>query len=879
MKASRNNAIFFPSEKSRSADDGNAGNSSVAARNLSKSDLGGVIFGCKHNTINECLSNQLFGLPGPHFSYIRKIEPGLPLFLFNYSDRKLHGIFEAAGYGQMNIDPYAWTEEGNSRTAFPAQVRIFTTKYCKPLKEALFRPIISDNYYTSNHFYFELDHSQTRTLLSLFTPNSSPVSSKDAANLAQIVQELKERVTSLEKTQAESEEEVEKLRKVAKECCFATQFLKKHAMELEATLLESASPPEQLKNSADVDEVSTTPGVPTKDSEENPEIAYSSSNDTTEMIAPVLDTTEAELKEEVEGLRKEAKECCLTTECMKTHATEIEVVQLESALPSKQLKDSADVEEVPSMPEVPAKDSEEIPEIAYSPSNDTAPILSIAELVEIIEELKERVTLLEKQQRKFNVLNNLPAWTGFQAASQKEVEELRKVARECCQAAQYMEHAKRVDNNLFNRDSSSSLTETSTKETTTGMSVLLDSSVYIIGGFDGDSWLSSLDSYSLSLDLMTPLCPMTSARSYASATSLDGSLYVFGGGDGSLWYDTVECYDIERDEWRECPPLVQGKGSLAGATLNGKIFAIGGGNGCDVFADLEMMDPLLGRWIKHHSMLQKRMALGAAELGGALYSVGGFNGDNYLRTCERFDPREGIWTKIASMKTSRGCHSMAVLDDKLYAVGGYDGDGLSSGVEVYDPRAESWYIGGDLNMARGFAAAVVFDGSLYTFGGLTADNVVLDEVCAVSTSISIPWPPPPALSLSLSIFISTVIAVFISIISSVAVYLYRDLCCHDCFYLYHYVYRHLYCYDCFYLYHYVYRHLYCYDCFYLYHYVYRHLYCYDCFYLYHYVYRHLYCYDCFYLYHYVYRHLYCYDCFYLYHYVYRHLYCYDCFYL
>ncbi|KAJ0979278.1 hypothetical protein J5N97_014752 [Dioscorea zingiberensis] len=36
-------------------------NSSVTARNLPKNDLGGVIFGCKHDTMMECLSKQLFG--------------------------------------------------------------------------------------------------------------------------------------------------------------------------------------------------------------------------------------------------------------------------------------------------------------------------------------------------------------------------------------------------------------------------------------------------------------------------------------------------------------------------------------------------------------------------------------------------------------------------------------------------------------------------------------------------------------------------------------------------------------------------------------------------------------------------------------------------
>ncbi|GJS12862.1 B2 protein [Tanacetum coccineum] len=89
-------------------------NFSVSARNMRKSDLGAVIFGCTHNIINECLSKQLFGLPGPHFQYLKNIREGLALFLFNYHDRKLHGIFEAAGPGQMNIDRYAWVQEGDN---------------------------------------------------------------------------------------------------------------------------------------------------------------------------------------------------------------------------------------------------------------------------------------------------------------------------------------------------------------------------------------------------------------------------------------------------------------------------------------------------------------------------------------------------------------------------------------------------------------------------------------------------------------------------------------------------------------------------------------------------------------------------------------------
>ncbi|KAL3830230.1 hypothetical protein ACJIZ3_019032 [Penstemon smallii] len=136
------------------------------ARNLKKNQLGGVIFGCTNDTLKECHSNQLFGLPGQHFSYVKNIEPGLPLFLFNYSERKLHGIYEAVSSGKMNIDSYAWTAGGLDRTRYPAQVQIRSRLQCQALTEIQFKPIIVDNYYSQSHFWFELDHAQASKLIS-----------------------------------------------------------------------------------------------------------------------------------------------------------------------------------------------------------------------------------------------------------------------------------------------------------------------------------------------------------------------------------------------------------------------------------------------------------------------------------------------------------------------------------------------------------------------------------------------------------------------------------------------------------------------------------------------------------------------------------------
>jgi hypothetical protein len=63
-----------------------------------------------------------------------------------------------------------------------------------------------------------------------------------------------------------------------------------------------------------------------------------------------------------------------------------------------------------------------------------------------------------------------------------------------------------------------------------------DNVIYLVGGNSGNSFLSDFDSLSPSLDLLTPLRPMSSGKSYMAVTAFDGSIYVAGGYDGS-WFD------------------------------------------------------------------------------------------------------------------------------------------------------------------------------------------------------------------------------------------------------------------------------------------------------------------------------------------------------
>lgn len=143
---------------------------------LPPESLGAVIFFCSKDTYNECIKNLIFGLPLESIDFVENIQPGMALFLFNISGRMLHGVFEATTKGRLDINSTSWaTTATGGKTLYPAQVHVKKRQHCEPLPEHEFKKVIATNYYTDKHFALELDHEQTRGLISMFArePNIS----------------------------------------------------------------------------------------------------------------------------------------------------------------------------------------------------------------------------------------------------------------------------------------------------------------------------------------------------------------------------------------------------------------------------------------------------------------------------------------------------------------------------------------------------------------------------------------------------------------------------------------------------------------------------------------------------------------------------------
>ena len=71
-------------------------------------------------------------------------------------------------------------------------------------------------------------------------------------------------------------------------------------------------------------------------------------------------------------------------------------------------------------------------------------------------------------------------------------------------------------------------------------------SIYLLGGYDGESWLSAFDSYYPSDNVLKPLQSMNFIRSYTVVAQLNGEIYAIGGGHDHVWYNAgmFHCYNL-----------------------------------------------------------------------------------------------------------------------------------------------------------------------------------------------------------------------------------------------------------------------------------------------------------------------------------------------
>lgn len=85
--------------------------------------IDGFIFRCNEKTFQECLDRNLLGELEEYLPFIKQLDVGSSVFLYNTTNWNLYGTFKATSQGDKHIEPQAWGGK------FPAQIRV------KPIEE------------------------------------------------------------------------------------------------------------------------------------------------------------------------------------------------------------------------------------------------------------------------------------------------------------------------------------------------------------------------------------------------------------------------------------------------------------------------------------------------------------------------------------------------------------------------------------------------------------------------------------------------------------------------------------------------------------------------------------------------------------------------
>ncbi|CAJ0963152.1 unnamed protein product [Ranitomeya imitator] len=214
--------------------------------------------------------------------------------------------------------------------------------------------------------------------------------------------------------------------------------------------------------------------------------------------------------------------------------------------------------------------------------------------------------------------------------------------------------------------------------------------LYAIGGYDGQSRMSTVEAYNPESDSWSRVGSMNSKRSAMGTVVLDGQIYVCGGYDGSCSLNSVETYSPETDKWSVVTPMSSNRGAAGVTVFEGRIYVSGGHDGLQIFNTMEYYNHHTATWHPVANMLNKRCRHGAASLGSKMFISGGYDGSAFLSVAEVYNSMADQWYLITPMNTRRSRVSLVANCGRLYAVGGYDGPSNLNSVEMYDPETNRW---------------------------------------------------------------------------------------------------------------------------------------------------------------------------------------------
>ena len=109
-------------------------------------------------------------------------------------------------------------------------------------------------------------------------------------------------------------------------------------------------------------------------------------------------------------------------------------------------------------------------------------------------------------------------------------------------------------------------------------SVVVGSTIYILGGWNGKCYLSTFESINVETGNRCSLAPLHEARYELAAVSFNKTILAIGGFNSSGRLSNIESYCIETKQWTIMPPMMSPRQGHCACVIDDVIYIIGG---CD----------------------------------------------------------------------------------------------------------------------------------------------------------------------------------------------------------------------------------------------------------------------------------------------------------
>uniref|UniRef100_A0A0N5AKA3 BACK domain-containing protein n=1 Tax=Syphacia muris TaxID=451379 RepID=A0A0N5AKA3_9BILA len=157
-------------------------------------------------------------------------------------------------------------------------------------------------------------------------------------------------------------------------------------------------------------------------------------------------------------------------------------------------------------------------------------------------------------------------------------------------------------------------------------------------------------------------------RSDGNCVMLNGIAYVIGGFDGNNCLDSLEYYDCMQNRWTTIrKPMSEPRSGLGSVALGNAIFVCGGFDRRKRLGTSALFDPREGRWHSMAEMKVGRSNFGIELLNEQVVVAGGYTRDKWgagvMNVCEAYDIRANCWMELPPLNQAKSALRVSYIDD------------------------------------------------------------------------------------------------------------------------------------------------------------------------------------------------------------------------